>query len=423
MDSELAFVSSFSVVTRLGNLLGKDVRKVVVADGGRHAAAAKRLRLGRRGGALGLESKGRKHHENTGAFTSGSSRREMSGLVASSEEDTSDSPLVSEDEVEVLEGFEDLLLNSNKKKVVPKTKSPQATETKVQSAPNQIEVLEGFEDLFADAKSAQKGKRAKAQVSSQDKSQVPKAGAGGTSLREGTEMTNASKQEKNRKAGSTAEEHEDTGFPQGRMDAGADASAASDKSFDVSVKRTERRSETLLQAAGGETLDFHSGSNTEDDENGKERPQSSSTAAGRAALNLRAGAGGDIAPESIFLRLADVSVAYRGETVVKKANLDIRTGDRIAIVGKNGSGKTSLLRILAGLQEPAQGELMRSPPSLRVGFLRQEFHDDLNPSRTLREELLSALTEANAALTQYHDSREQSWERGKRHGIPRQTSA
>ena len=45
---------------------------------------------------------------------------------------------------------------------------------------------------------------------------------------------------------------------------------------------------------------------------------------------------------------------------------------RIGVVGPNGVGKTTLLRILAGLEPPDAGRVVRSPPMLNVGYLPQE---------------------------------------------------
>ena len=59
------------------------------------------------------------------------------------------------------------------------------------------------------------------------------------------------------------------------------------------------------------------------------------------------------------LTIKNVSLTYPGmkEATVKQLNLDIKAGEKIAIVGKIGSGKTSLLRLIAGLLQPTEGSI------------------------------------------------------------------
>jgi ATP-binding cassette subfamily F protein 3 len=407
MELELAFVSNILGTARVGSFLGKDAKDALLLNSRRWVPHAKRFRLGRRT-ALSLESKGKKHHDNTGAFTSGSARRELSGLAATSDGGSSGSSFVSEEEVEVLEGFEDLLLTSNKKKVTPKTKPAPTSDAKAQASVNGFEVLEGFEDLFTEPKKGKKGKKSKAQastVTSAMRAAAPNEGSVKASHSENAEHGIAAPADPQRNGKLTATTGETVHSLERETQRPAAATEESKQASRTVATGDSPPLETVLDAGSEESSeqvpedDVSSGNNARQ----KRQSQSTSTAAGRAALNLRADAGDDITAESVFLRLEDVSVSYRGEVVVKKAELDIRMGDRIAIVGKNGSGKTSLLRILAGLQEPTKGEVVRSPAGLRVGYLRQEFHDDLNPTRTLREELSSALTEANAALARYHE--------------------
>jgi ATPase subunit of ABC transporter with duplicated ATPase domains len=57
--------------------------------------------------------------------------------------------------------------------------------------------------------------------------------------------------------------------------------------------------------------------------------------------------------------------------------VQVRTGDRVGLVGANGCGKTTMVRVLAGDVEPTAGTIVKSSPSLRVAFLKQEFTDEL----------------------------------------------
>jgi len=107
-----------------------------------------------------------------------------------------------------------------------------------------------------------------------------------------------------------------------------------------------------------------------------------------------------------MLRLEHISKIYPTGEVLKDINWEVKPGDRVGLVGVNGAGKSTQLKIIAGEMDPTSGEVIR-PSSLRIAYLTQEF--DVDPDRSVREELLRAFTEANAvheALTQVHHQME-----------------
>lgn len=107
-----------------------------------------------------------------------------------------------------------------------------------------------------------------------------------------------------------------------------------------------------------------------------------------------------------MLRLEHVSKIYPTGEVLKDINWEVKPGDRIGLVGVNGAGKSTQLKIIAGETEPTSGEVIR-PASLRIAYLTQEF--EVDPSRTVKEEFWRAFKEANEiheALTQVHHEME-----------------
>ena len=96
-----------------------------------------------------------------------------------------------------------------------------------------------------------------------------------------------------------------------------------------------------------------------------------------------------------MLRLERISKIYPTGEVLKEVSWEVKGGDRIGLVGVNGAGKSTQLRILAGLEDPTSGQVVRQGEP-RIAFLQQEF--DVNPERTVRQELFQAFSEAAAVL-------------------------
>jgi len=93
-----------------------------------------------------------------------------------------------------------------------------------------------------------------------------------------------------------------------------------------------------------------------------------------------------------MLRLEHISKIYPTGEVLKDVNWEVKPGDRIGLVGVNGAGKSTQLKIIAGEIEPTAGEVIR-PTSLHIAYLTQEF--EVDPSRTVREEFWTVFTQAN----------------------------
>jgi ATP-binding cassette subfamily F protein 3 len=73
--------------------------------------------------------------------------------------------------------------------------------------------------------------------------------------------------------------------------------------------------------------------------------------------------------------------------LIKDFNITIRAGDRICVVGKNGKGKTTLLKLLAGVLRSQSGEIVLNP-AVQKGFFEQTNIQSLVDTRTVEEEIL-----------------------------------
>jgi ATPase subunit of ABC transporter with duplicated ATPase domains len=94
------------------------------------------------------------------------------------------------------------------------------------------------------------------------------------------------------------------------------------------------------------------------------------------------------------LTVADVAVSYGDLEVLSDASFITRRGDRILVVGRNGAGKSSLLRCLAGTQAPDAGTV-RLGANVTLGYFAQE-HEQLDFSRNALEHLEDSTVETDA---------------------------
>ncbi len=92
------------------------------------------------------------------------------------------------------------------------------------------------------------------------------------------------------------------------------------------------------------------------------------------------------APRNL-VNLSAVAKGYGSRVVLREVTLGIAAGEHIGVVGANGEGKSTLLRLIAGLEEPDAGAVTRTRAT-RVALLCQQ--DELDERRTIREVLVGA---------------------------------
>jgi ATP-binding cassette subfamily F protein 3 len=73
-----------------------------------------------------------------------------------------------------------------------------------------------------------------------------------------------------------------------------------------------------------------------------------------------------------MIDLIDVSIQFTGTPLFESANIKINKGDRIALVGANGTGKSTILKMIAGLEETSSGKILKRK-NISIGYLPQEY--------------------------------------------------
>ncbi|MGQ8868251.1 ribosomal protection-like ABC-F family protein [Myroides sp. TSA_177.3] len=91
-----------------------------------------------------------------------------------------------------------------------------------------------------------------------------------------------------------------------------------------------------------------------------------------------------------MLNIHNLSVSFAGEYLFENVTFKIGAGDRVGLVGKNGAGKSTMLKLLSRDMEPDTGSIAMEK-ELKIGFLRQDI--DFIPGRTVLEEAYQAFVE------------------------------
>ena len=100
-----------------------------------------------------------------------------------------------------------------------------------------------------------------------------------------------------------------------------------------------------------------------------------------------------------LLRLDNVSLAYGHVPLLAHVDFQIERGERVCLLGRNGAGKTTFLRLITGVALPDEGDIWRHD-TLRIAHLEQEVPPDTE--ETIYEVVAAGLGELGALLTEYH---------------------
>lgn len=101
-----------------------------------------------------------------------------------------------------------------------------------------------------------------------------------------------------------------------------------------------------------------------------------------------------------LISLARGSLAYGDVALLESVDLQLDARERVALIGRNGSGKSSLLAALAGVIQLDDGDLWRAP-GVRVGHVPQE--PELDDAATVFESIVGGMGEISALVGEYHD--------------------
>lgn len=102
------------------------------------------------------------------------------------------------------------------------------------------------------------------------------------------------------------------------------------------------------------------------------------------------------------LKIINLHKTYGTKTLLAGIDLSIRTGDRIGLIGANGTGKSSFLKVIARIDSYDEGELI-APNDFRIGYLDQ--HSELDPSKTIFETVYDSPAPQIQKLLRYERAR------------------
>ncbi len=87
----------------------------------------------------------------------------------------------------------------------------------------------------------------------------------------------------------------------------------------------------------------------------------------------------------ILAKIDNINAGYNGNVVLKKVSLEIRENDFIGVIGPNGGGKTTLLKVLLGILKPYSGKIIFPDGKIKIGYLPQSSQIDKSFPITVKE--------------------------------------
>ncbi len=101
-----------------------------------------------------------------------------------------------------------------------------------------------------------------------------------------------------------------------------------------------------------------------------------------------------------YLQIENISKSYGPKILFENIGFNINEGDKIALIAPNGTGKTSLLRILAGKDKSDSGGQIKFLKDIRIAFLEQEY--DFNPEKGILDQVMESSKDFTRELDQDH---------------------
>ena len=107
-----------------------------------------------------------------------------------------------------------------------------------------------------------------------------------------------------------------------------------------------------------------------------------------------------------FLQVENISKSYGPKVLFENISFNINEGDKIALIAPNGTGKSSLLSILAGEESSDSGGSIKFMKDISIAFLKQNY--DFNPENTIYHQLFWQQQGLYEAVEEYHSALAQS---------------